>query len=73
MLTNLLNPKVAVQFFLLGSFYTIITLVWLFTYMVLIDYIRVWLSKPSSQRIFKGVTGAILVGFGIKLAFHSGN
>ncbi|UFJ40747.1 LysE family translocator [Brevibacillus humidisoli] len=87
LLTNVLNPKVALffltflpqfvqpggntllQFTLLGVTYAVLAIIWLFVYIYLIDLIRGWLQRPSTQRALEGITGVALLLFGLKLAF----
>lgn len=58
------------QFLIMGGIYIILTLLWFMIYVYLISYISVWMKKPSTQHIIQGITGAILIGFGIKLALE---
>lgn len=58
------------QFLGMGITYTLLTIVWFFLYIYLIEYIREWMKKPSTQRMLQGATGLVLVMFGIKLAFE---
>lgn len=58
------------QFLLMGVTYIVITIVWLLLYVLLIDTISVWMKKPSVQNAIQGVSGLVLVGFGIKLALE---
>lgn len=87
-LTNLLNPKVAVffltflpqflttgsdpllPFFLMGVTYTVLTALWFVGYVYLLHQIRSFMNKPSTQKAMEGITGAVLILFGIKLAFE---
>ncbi|NGZ75218.1 LysE family translocator [Saccharibacillus alkalitolerans] len=88
MLTNMLNPKVAVffltflpqflaagaeplvPFLLMGLTYTVMTVVWMFFYVCLLDRIGAWLKRPSVRGAMQGVTGFVLLGFGVKLALE---
>lgn len=88
LLTNLLNPKVAVffltflpqfvtttkdpliPFFLLGITYIILTALWFIFYIFLLHQIRLFMNRPTTQKVMELVTGSVLIGFGIKLAFE---
>ena len=58
------------QFLGMGIIYILITIIWLLIYIRLIDWIRNWMNKPSTQRIMHGMTGVVLFLFGIKLALE---
>ncbi|GGL49222.1 LysE family translocator [Sporolactobacillus putidus] len=91
LLTDLLNPKVAVffltflpqfispdnrsalPFIILGLTHVLLNFILFSVYVVLIDLIRVWIQKPAVRRAIQGMTGFILIGFGIKLAFDRQN
>lgn len=62
--------KPFMQFLIMGLTYTVVTILWSLGYVTLIGYIRFWLEKPSVQRVIQGVTGLVLIGFGIKLALE---
>lgn len=62
--------NILLQFLIMGGIYIILTLLWFIIYVYLINYISVWMKKPSTQYFIQGVTGAILIGFGIKLALE---
>jgi len=88
MLTNVLNPKVAVffltflpqflvagakpllPFLLMGLTYTIMTVLWMVFYVCLLDRIGAWLKRPTVQNVMQGITGFVLLGFGVKLALE---
>jgi len=88
LLTNLLNPKVAIfyltflpQFIapgenvlrkslLLASVHVLMGLVWLCSYAMLLDRMSAILSRPSVRRKLEAFTGAVLVGFGLRLAIE---
>lgn len=57
-------------FFVMGILYTVLTLAWFFFYVVLLDKIRTFMKRPSTQAMIEMVTGIVLIGFGIKLAFE---
>ncbi|MBT2691190.1 LysE family translocator [Bacillus sp. ISL-47] len=59
-----------VQFMTMGLTYSIITIVWFFFYVYLIDTFRNWLKKPAVHNGLQGVSGVVLMGFGIKLALE---
>lgn len=57
-------------FLVMGIIYTVLTLVWFALYVVLLNSIRTFMQRPATQAIIEGLTGAVLIGFGIKLAFE---
>ncbi|GEL78635.1 LysE family translocator [Tenuibacillus multivorans] len=57
-------------FLIMGATYTVMTAVWFFLYVYLINYISAIMKKPKTQNIIEGITGTILIGFGIKLFFE---
>lgn len=57
-------------FLVMGILYTVLTLAWFFFYVVLLDKIRTFMKRPSTQAMIEMVTGIVLIGFGIKLAFE---
>ncbi|MFJ8257176.1 LysE family translocator [Peribacillus asahii] len=54
-------------FVIMGITYTVLTAVWSLLYVYLINYISDFMKKPKTQNIIEGITGTILIGFGIKL------
>lgn len=62
------NPFIA--FFSLGITYIVLTAIWFVFYISLLNRIRLFMNKPSTQKVMEGLTGAILIGFGMKLAFE---
>ncbi|MED4581650.1 LysE family translocator [Brevibacillus choshinensis] len=64
------GTKPFVQFLGMGLTYTALTVLWFILYVSFIDYIRSWMKKPSTQRAIQGISGFVLLGFGIKLAFE---
>lgn len=57
-------------FLIMGITYTILTAVWFLVYVSLINQISAFMKKPKTQNIIEGITGSILIGFGIKLALE---
>jgi threonine/homoserine/homoserine lactone efflux protein len=86
LLTNVLNPKVAVfylaflpQFIgvhdpvllkslLLASIHASMGMVWLVALAAVLDRARALITRPQVKRLLEGVSGAILVGLGVRLA-----
>ncbi len=64
------GTKPFLQLLGMGMTYTILTILWFVLYVSFINYIRTWMKKPSTQRAIQGISGFVLVGFGIKLAFE---
>ncbi|GMA64343.1 hypothetical protein GCM10025859_47830 [Alicyclobacillus fastidiosus] len=58
------------QLFLMGLIYTGLAIVWFFIYVSFVNYLRNWLKSPKGKRLMERMTGAVLVGFGLKLAFE---
>jgi threonine/homoserine/homoserine lactone efflux protein len=54
----------------MGLTYLILTVIWFAFYIFLIDKISAFMKKPKTQRYIQGITGIVLIGFGIKLAFE---
>lgn len=54
----------------LGLIYTGLTFLYSLLFILLIDQISGFMQKHSTQKIIQGVSGAVLVGFGLKLAFE---
>ncbi|GIM47275.1 lysine transporter LysE [Collibacillus ludicampi] len=71
-LPQFLSPgsKPFLQFLFMGMTYTVLTAIWLLLYVYLIDNICTWMKKPSTQRAIQGISGLVLVTFGIKLALE---
>jgi len=54
-------------FVIMGTTYTVMTALWSFLYVYLINHISAFMKKPKTQNIIEGITGTILIGFGIRL------
>jgi threonine/homoserine/homoserine lactone efflux protein len=59
-----------IPFLILGITYTILTAVWFLLYVSLINRISAFMKRPKTKKIIEGITGTILIGFGIKLALE---
>ena len=59
-----------IPFLLMGITYTVLTAVWFLLYVYLIHHISAFMKKPKTQTMMEGITGAILIGFGLKLALE---
>lgn len=57
-------------FLLMGITYTVLTAIWFFLYVLMINQISSFMKKPKAQTIIEAITGTILIGFGIKLALE---
>ncbi len=58
------------QFLTMGFTYSVITIIWFFFYVYLIDFFKNWLKKPAVNNVLQGISGVVLMGFGIKLALE---
>lgn len=54
-------------FVIMGTTYTVMTALWSVLYVYLINHISAFMKKPKTQNIIEGLTGTILIGFGIRL------
>jgi RhtB (resistance to homoserine/threonine) family protein len=86
LVTNLLNPKIAVFFtsllpqfvdrgtlpalLLLGALFNVLGLLWLTTYALLAARGRVFLQRPRVKRALDYASGVVLVGLGLRLALE---
>jgi threonine/homoserine/homoserine lactone efflux protein len=59
-----------IPFLIMGITYTVLTAIWFLLYVFLINQISSFMKKPKAQNIIEGITGTILIGFGIKLALE---
>ena len=58
------------QFLLMGLTYALLTAIWFLLYIYLINHIRIYMRRPTTQKFIQGISGVVLVGFGIKLALE---
>ena len=54
----------------MGLTYLVLTVIWFAFYIFLIDKISAFMKNQKTQRYIQGLTGIVLIGFGIKLAFE---
>jgi RhtB (resistance to homoserine/threonine) family protein len=59
-----------IPFLIMGITYTVLTAVWFLLYVYLINQVSAFMKRPKAQNIIEGITGTILIGFGIKLALE---
>lgn len=57
-------------FLLMGLIYTALTALWFIFYVYLLDKISAFMKKPMTKVVIEGLTGTVLIGFGIKLALE---
>jgi len=71
-LPQFVNPgsHTFMPFLILGITYIVLTVVWYLFYIYLLNQISVFMKKPKTQKVIEGITGTILIGFGIKLALE---
>jgi RhtB (resistance to homoserine/threonine) family protein len=60
-----------IPFLLMGATYAVLTSVWFMLYIFLINQISTFMKKPRTTKVIEALTGTILIGFGIKLAFEN--
>lgn len=59
-----------VPFLTMGMTYTVLTALWFVFYIYLLNQISAFMKKPRTQAVFEGLTGIVLIGFGVKLAME---
>jgi threonine/homoserine/homoserine lactone efflux protein len=59
-----------IPFLIMGITYTLLTALWFLFYIYLLNQIRTFMKKPRTQMWMEGITGTILIGFGVKLALE---
>ncbi|MBT0793314.1 LysE family transporter, partial [Bacillus cereus] len=58
------------QFLLLGFTFTTLTAIWYLFYISLIRQLRTFLRKEKVNRTIEGITGTVLLVFGVRLFFQ---
>ncbi|MFP8641933.1 LysE family translocator [Priestia aryabhattai] len=71
-LPQFVNPgsHTFMPFLILGITYIVLTVMWYLFYIYLLNQISAFMKKPKIQKVIEGITGTILIGFGIKLALE---
>ena len=71
-LPQFVNPgsNTLIPFLLMGITYTLLTIIWFGLYVYLINQVSAFMKKPKSKSMMEGITGAFLIGFGVKLALE---
>lgn len=64
------NSDTLLPLLLMGIIYIMLTAVWFVFYVYLLDKISAFMKKPKTKAIIEGLTGSILIAFGIKLALE---
>lgn len=54
-------------FLTMGLSYTTVTAIWCILYVYLLNQLSTFMRKPKTQSIVEGITGIILIGFGVSL------
>ncbi|MGC4378905.1 LysE family translocator [Fictibacillus sp. Mic-4] len=57
-------------FLILGVTYIVLTALWFLFYVYIINYISAFMKRPKTKMIIEGITGTVLIGFGLKLALE---
>ncbi|ASS98320.1 MULTISPECIES: LysE family translocator [Geobacillus] len=57
-------------FLMMGAAYTAMTAIWFLFYISFIHYISDFMKRPKTKKWIEGITGAVMIGFGIKLALE---
>ncbi|MCM3760859.1 LysE family translocator [Alkalihalobacillus oceani] len=57
-------------FFVLGAVYLLIKLAWFTVYIYVINLVRVWMRKEGVKKAMEGLSGAIFIIFGLRLALE---
>ncbi|RIW26870.1 LysE family translocator [Bacillus salacetis] len=57
-------------FILMGATYALLTSAWFMLYLFLINQISTFMKKPGTTKVIEGMTGLVLIVFGIRLALE---
>ena len=64
------HSNATLQLLLMGIIYTLLSITWFFVFVFFMNYLRSWLMSARVQSVLDKVTGAVLIGFGLKLALE---
>ncbi|MGG3466172.1 LysE family translocator [Neobacillus pocheonensis] len=64
------GSKTFIPFLIMGITYTVLTALWFLLYINLLNQISAFMKKQKTQTVMEGITGSVLIGFGIKLALE---
>lgn len=64
------NSNTFFPFLMMGITYIVMTAIWFLFYISLINHISAFMKRPKSKKFVEGITGAVLIGFGIGLALE---
>lgn len=59
-----------IPFLIMGITYSVLTAIWFLFYVSLLNQISYFMKRPKTQLFMEGITGAVLIGFGVKMAFE---
>jgi threonine/homoserine/homoserine lactone efflux protein len=60
----------ALEIALLGVLFNVIATSWWIGYVFVLDRVARWLRRPGVRRIIESITGAVLIGLGIRVAIE---
>lgn len=60
-------------FLIMGITFTLLSAIWLLLYVNSINQISAFMKKPVAKNMIEGITGTLIIGFGIKLALEKAN
>lgn len=63
------GPGAAARTAMLAMMFLGLAIIWWSFYITLLDWIAGWLQRPRVKQTIEGLTGAVLIGLGAKIAF----
>jgi threonine/homoserine/homoserine lactone efflux protein len=63
------GPGAAARTAMLAAMFLGLAIIWWSFYITLLDWIAGWLQRPRVKQTIEGLTGAVLIGLGAKIAF----
>ncbi|WP_243298576.1 LysE family translocator [Bacillus litorisediminis] len=64
------NSEATLQLIFMGVIYMLLSITWFFVFVFFINHLRKWLMSARIQSAMDKLTGAVLIGFGLKLALE---